>query len=187
VEASLDGRVDRALISRQLRYYFGIQYKAHASLGSFANANDVADDHQITKQLNALSDVQARADTRPPAVFPRTASRLQFETAVTRMGRTYKMRAYDRSRLELACAQVDPTGEGLRLEEFFQLAQARKTVPNGITYHATWDGMRYQGAAPRGIHSVASGMAVPSSSWRSTIRYLTLAAPPPARATASRL
>jgi hypothetical protein len=29
----------------------------------------------------------------------------------------------------------------------------------------------YQGAAPRGIHSVASGMAVPSSSWRSTIRY----------------
>ena len=82
VEASLDGRVDRALISRQLRYYFGIQYKAHASLGSFANANDVADDHQITKQLNSLSDVQARPLTRDPlpcslALRPACSSRPQ--------------------------------------------------------------------------------------------------------------
>ena len=73
VEASLDGRVDRALISRQLRYYFGIQYKAHAS-DSFANANEVADDHQITKQLNSLSDVQARAALRCSSIFYRPAS-----------------------------------------------------------------------------------------------------------------
>ena len=102
------------------------------------------------------------------------------------MGRTYKMRAYDRSRLELACAQVDPTGEGLRLEEFFQLAQARKTVPNVITYHAKWDAMRPRSRASRNpfggqwhggsIELMAQHHPLP-----------TLTAPPPARATASHL
>ena len=51
---------------------------------------------------------------------------------MTRMGRTYKLRAYDRSRLELACAQVDQPGDGLRLEEFFQLAQARRACTRAL-------------------------------------------------------
>jgi hypothetical protein len=77
VEASLGGRVDRTLISRQLRYYFGIEYKAHLAggfAGTFASADEVADDNQITKQLSTLSDVQARAALRCSSIFCRHAS-----------------------------------------------------------------------------------------------------------------